>query len=99
VERARDPTHVRAYSMGEWRSFIAGAGLEWIVGDSETRYPIDVADWLGRMNLDAPEAETAYTLLGSADAHAREVFKIEYEGAQAVRFEMPMALILSLKTG
>jgi len=99
VERARDPTHVRAYSMGEWRAFIAGAGLEWIVGDSETRYPIDVASWLGRMNLDTLATKAVYNLLGSADAHARGVFSLEYEGAQVVRFTMPMALILAVKPG
>jgi SAM-dependent methyltransferase len=95
VERARDPTHVRAYSMAEWQAFVAGAGMAWIVGDSETRYAIDVASWLERMNPDTPATEAVYNLFGSANA--REVFSVEYEGAQAVRFEMPMALILALK--
>ena len=97
LERARDPTHVRAYTVREWRAFILGAGLEWIVGDSETRYVIDVESWLGRMKPSATATRAVYRLFEAADAHARDVFNIEYDGARAVRFQMPMALILTLK--
>ena len=97
LERTRDHTHVRAYTVGEWQSFVAGAGLNWIVGDDRTRYPIDVESWLVRMNLDELTTEAAYDLLASADAHARDVFEIDYEGPKAVRFQMPVALILAVK--
>lgn len=97
LERTRDHTHVRAYTLYEWRAFILAAGLEWVVGDSETRYTLEVESWLGRMNLDASTTEAAYSLFASAEAHTQEVFAIEYEGVQAVRFEMPMALILAVK--
>lgn len=97
VERARDPTHVRAYTVGEWRALVAGAGLEWIVGDSDTRYDVDVESWLERMNPDAEATRAVYTLFDEADAHARDVFKIEYSGGRAVRFQLPVALILAVK--
>ena len=97
LERTRDHTHVRAYTLGEWQSFVAGAGLEWIAGDNKTRYPIDVKSWLERMKLDELTTKAAYDLLASADAHARDVFELEYEGARAVRFQMPVALILAVK--
>lgn len=97
VERARDPTHVRAYKVGEWRDFVAAAGLTWIVGDSDTRYSIDVASWLERMNPDAEATRTVYTLFEAADAHARDVFGIEYGSGRAVRFQLPVALILAVK--
>lgn len=97
LERARDPSHVRAYTMREWRALVAAAGLEWIVGDSETRYTTDVESWLERTNPDAAATEAVYSLFSSADAHVRNVFEIEDTGAQAVRFQMPMALILAVK--
>ena len=97
LERTRDHTHVRAYTVDEWQSFVAGSGLTWIVGDSKTRYPIDVKSWLERMNLDNLTTEAAYDLLASADAHAKEIFEIDYEGLRAVRFQMPVALILAVK--
>ena len=49
------------------------------------------------MNLDELTTEAAYDLLASADAHARDVFEIDYEGPKAVRFQMPVALILAVK--
>ncbi len=98
LERTRDYTHVRAYTLGEWQTFIAGSGLSWIVGDSRTHYPIDVKSWLERMNLDVLTTEAAYDLLATADARAKDVFEIEYEGTRAVRFQMPVALILAVKT-
>ncbi len=97
VERARDPTHVRAYTMDEWRAFVAGAGLTWIVGDSDTRYDIDVASWLERMNPDAETTSAVYTLFDAADVSTRDVFSIEYSGGRAVRFQLPVALILAVK--
>ena len=97
LERTRDHTHVRAYTVGEWQTFIAGSGLSWIVGDSRTRYPIDIKSWLGRMNLDEQMIGAAYDLLASADAHAKDVFEIEYGGPKAVRFQLPVALILAVK--
>lgn len=97
LERLRDPSHVRAYRMDEWRALVAGAGLSWIVGDSDTAYTLEVGAWLERTNPAPATREAVYTLLSRADAHAREVFGIVYEGAQAVRLTMPMALILATK--
>jgi ubiquinone/menaquinone biosynthesis C-methylase UbiE len=97
LERTRDPTHVRSYTMAEWQAVIPGAGLHWIVGDSETRYTLTVESWLGRMNLGREAVEAAYGLFASADDHARKVFAIEYGAGRALRFEMPMALILAVK--
>lgn len=97
LERTRDHTHVRAYAMSEWQSMILDAGLTWIVGDSETRYSLEVESWLERMSLSHEATEAAYALFASADDHARNVFTIEYKSERARRFEMPMALILALK--
>lgn len=97
LERTRDYTHVRAYSMSEWQAFIAEAGLEWVVGDAHTVYTLDVAPWVERMDLSPKGAENVYALFREADAHARRTFNIVYKGGEAVRFDMPMALILAVK--
>ncbi len=97
LERTRDHTHVRAYTMQEWQTIILEAGLTWVVGDSETRYSLEVESWLGRMNLDPTTTAAAYDLFHQADTHAAHVFGIEYKNDRAVRFEMPMALILAVK--
>lgn len=99
LERAHDPTHMRAYSLNEWQSFIARVGLTWIVGDAHTVYTLDIDNWLEGMNLSSDELEAAYALFRQADAHARQTFNIAYDGDEATRFDLPMALILAVKPG
>lgn len=97
LEVTRDPTHVRAYTLEQWRAFIQEAGLEWVVGDAETTYRLEVASWLERMSPSAEQAEAVRRLFREADAAARRAFNIRYRGGEAVSFEMPMALILAVK--
>ena len=62
AERVRDPTHVRSYGEGEWRSLLDDAGLA--VEDVETfekRHLVD--DWLARAGCDGDEAERVRELL------------------------------------
>ena len=94
LEQTRDPSHVRAYTLGEWRGFIREAGLSWVVGDAQTVYHIEVESWIARMDPSREQAEAVRRMLLEADETARETFAIRYEGGKAVSFEMPMALIL-----
>ncbi len=97
VSRARDATHVRAYRMDEWRGMLAEAGLHWVVGDSQTRYRMDTGTWIERMALPpAGEAEVR-RLFREAGPAERELFEIEVdETGEAVRFALPMALVLAV---
>ncbi len=47
ADRLRDPSHVRNYSVAEWREFFAAAGLE-IDGEVTMVRDTDFADWLDR---------------------------------------------------
>lgn len=97
LEVTRDPTHHRAYTMTEWQAFIAQAGLNWIVGDSQTCYSLDVASWIERMKPSSQQAEAVRELFRTAPDSARHTFDICYEQGEAVRFAMPMALLLAVK--
>lgn len=97
LEVTRDPTHVRAYTMDEWRTFIRDAGLIWIVGDADTRYRLEVEAWTRRMNPSEAQAENVRYLFREASSLARDVFNIIYDGEDAVSFDMPMALLLAVK--
>lgn len=97
LERARDPSHVRAYRLDEWQNLIAEAGLEWVVGDARTVYTLGVAAWVGRTARSPAQTEAVHALFRNADAHAKRTFKIVYDGPAAVRFEMPVALILAVR--
>ena len=97
LETTRDPTHVRAYLMDEWRAFVRAAGLEWVVGDAHTVYTLDVESWLARMKPTQEAAEVVRGLFRKADGRARALFNIVYKGDTAVTFDMPIALILAVK--
>jgi ubiquinone/menaquinone biosynthesis C-methylase UbiE len=97
IERERDPSHVSMRSLDEWADLLVDAGFAWLTGDSRTRYRLEVDAWLDRM--EAPEAtrERVHALFGQADADARSALAIEFDGDRAVRFELPMNLVLALK--
>lgn len=62
AERLRDPSHVRSYTEGEWRGFLATAGLTVeAVEQHEKRHPLDA--WLARTGCVGEEAERVRELL------------------------------------
>ncbi len=97
LELTRDPTHVRAYTLDDWKHHLSEAGLEWVVGDTKTIYRLEVASWIAHMNPNPQQAEAVRALFRNADDTARQTFNIRYQGDEAVTFDMPMALILALK--
>lgn len=96
IERARDATHVRAYSLAEWRAMLHGAGLSWVVGDTDTRYRMTADAWISRMALAPAREAEVRRLFRDAGELERRLFAIEYERGEAVSFELPMALALAV---
>jgi ubiquinone/menaquinone biosynthesis C-methylase UbiE/catechol 2,3-dioxygenase-like lactoylglutathione lyase family enzyme len=80
-EKWRDPSHVREYTASEWRTYLAGAGLD--ITDVEIqRKAHEFAPWVERMQmgeveraaleadiLAAPENAQAYFEVTVADGH------------------------------
>jgi ubiquinone/menaquinone biosynthesis C-methylase UbiE len=56
ADKLRDPSHVRNYSVAEWRGFFEAAGLE-IAAQATMERDTDFADWLDR--TETPEEERA----------------------------------------
>lgn len=97
LERARDATHVRAYTLAEWRAMLGAAGLRWVEGDAEVRYRMHVDAWVGRM---APSRESwaeVRRLFRAAGPLERRLFDIEFANGEAVRFAMPMAVVHAVR--
>jgi ubiquinone/menaquinone biosynthesis C-methylase UbiE len=70
AEQLRDPSHVRNYDEGEWRSFFAEVGLP----AEEVRFfqqSFDVEAWLRRTGCEGAEAERVLKLLGERVARGR----------------------------
>jgi SAM-dependent methyltransferase len=98
LEITRDPTHLRAYFVHEWQIFLKDAGLTWIVGDTNTVYSLDVESWTRRMKPSAEQAENVRQLFREASPEAQKIFTIVYQDDKAVTFNMPMLVMLAVKS-
>jgi SAM-dependent methyltransferase len=56
ASRLRDPSHVRNYSVGEWRALFAGAGLE-VEEEQLGERRIEFEPWLERTGATGAEAD------------------------------------------
>jgi len=62
AERLRDPSHVRNYTLEEWRTLLAEAGLELEQEETFAKvHPLE--EWLARTGCDGEEAERVKELL------------------------------------
>jgi ubiquinone/menaquinone biosynthesis C-methylase UbiE len=93
LERLRDPTHNRAYTMLEWQTFIADSGLTWVCGDSLTHLRLNVAEWINR-TTPADNLETVWQMFQDAPEAAQLAFSIAYKDGTATTFDMPLGIIL-----
>jgi SAM-dependent methyltransferase len=64
AEKLRDPTHVRCYTEGEWRSFFDDAGLAVEAAQRFERRQ-DVEAWLARVETPADDAARVRELLAT----------------------------------
>jgi len=72
AERLRDPTHVRCYSVAEWRDLFEAAGLEVEMVEIDEKR-IEVEPWLARAGCAGEDAERVRDLLADRidDGHVR----------------------------
>jgi len=87
-ELLRDPSHVRNYSVAEFRAALAAAGFD-VVAVTARRMPIAFAPWLERMDTPAVQAEAIRALQRLVAAPARQHFAIAEDGS----FELDTAMI------
>lgn len=65
IELLRDPSHVRDYSVAEWRALLRQAGFE-PGGVTLRRLRLDFASWIARMRTPEPLVQGIRTLLARA---------------------------------
>ncbi|MGL4611721.1 MAG: class I SAM-dependent methyltransferase [Trueperaceae bacterium] len=98
LELAHDPTHVRAYYAYEWQAFIREAGLLWVVGDTATRYSIEVEQWIANTKLNPEFAERVRQLFREASLKAKELLNIDYKDNDPKIFDLPVIVALAVKS-
>jgi SAM-dependent methyltransferase len=62
ADRLRDPSHVRNYSVGEWRSLFERAGLR-VTDERELLRPLEIEPWLARAGTPEDDAAQVRELL------------------------------------
>ena len=70
AEKLRDPSHVRNYSLEEWRAFLAAAGLD-LEEEVVLPHEIDFPSWLERTACTGREATRVRELWGDRVAGER----------------------------
>lgn len=82
-EMLRDPSHVRNYSVAEWRDALEAAGFH--PGTvTERRLPIEFAAWIARIGTPAPHVEAIRSLQKMVADDVKAHFAIAPDGSFAL---------------
>ena len=95
-EKRRDPSHVREYTVGEWLTLLASAGL------TVTRYETDrrvheFAPWMERMRVPADVHASLEADILAAQPAIRNYFEIVEQDGRVVSFTSDYLLALAIK--
>jgi SAM-dependent methyltransferase len=97
VERWRDPSHVRNYTIVEWRGWMEQAGLriEHVEPLRAKRY--DFADWTARMRMPEDERAALERFLLAAPPRCAEFFQITVEDGHVKSLSGTYGIIVARK--
>lgn len=83
LELLRDPSHVRDYSLEEWRRYAAEAGF--IPGAVEVRrLPLEFASWVKRIGTDPVHVAAIRSLQTGASAEVARYFEFGADGSWTI---------------
>jgi len=80
IELMRDPSHVRDYSVAEWRALARQAGFE-PGGVTLRRLRLDFATWVARMRTPEPMTQSIRALLARAPEEVAAHLEIGADGS------------------
>ena len=78
-ELLRDPSHVRNYSIAQWRGMVEAAGLT-VASVTQGRLPLDFAAWIKRINTPPHFAAAIRALQQAMAERVRSHFAIDEDG-------------------
>ncbi|HXF05956.1 MAG TPA: methyltransferase domain-containing protein [Blastocatellia bacterium] len=94
VEALRDPTHVRDWSVAEWRAAFSGAGLA-IEACEEIELELEFEPWVERSGTPPELRQVLAVMLTQAPPRLRELFAVK---ANPLRFSLRRAVFLAIRT-
>ena len=90
IERLRDPSHVRDYTLGEWGGLLGKAGFTAEHLES-WRLRLDFADWVARMRTPSRAVDELRARIDNAAPAIRRTLGLGEPGHHD--FDMPVALL------
>lgn len=96
-ERRRDPSHVRAHTISEWRGWIEGAGLHVELVEDIERDSYEFADWTARAHMPPAERDALERWLLAAPRRCAEFFRIRSDGGRVISLRACFAIIAARK--
>ena len=79
LELLRDPSHVRDYTIGEWRGMLENAGFQ-PTEASRFRLRLEFSSWVRRINTPELHIQAIRSLQAMAGADVCQYFEIEPDG-------------------
>ena len=96
-ERWRDPSHVRALRLSEWRSLCEESGLRVIHTDPLTKKVYPYVEWTERMRLPHKESEGLAQWLQSVSAKCKDYFDIQVSDGKVVSLCATFGILVAVK--
>lgn len=95
-ERRRDPSHVRAYTLWEWQTFIEEAGLR-LTDEEVGRKEVAFAPWTERTGMDRERRAALAADMLAAPERARAYFGVVEAAGHVERWSMEYVIIRAEK--
>ncbi len=96
LEKLRDPTHIRAYTVREWRRMLLAAGFR--VARSEIyRKTHKIEDWMSNAGCSEELKDAVRAMFLQAPEAAREHFSIELENGKPVSYTDDKLILKAIK--
>ncbi|HEU0028906.1 MAG TPA: methyltransferase domain-containing protein [Ktedonobacterales bacterium] len=91
-ERRRDPSHVRAYTVAEWRGFVVGAGLR-LTHEEVGRKEITFGPWVERTGMPHEARAALEADMLAAPEQARAYFEVAERAGHVERWTMEYVIM------
>jgi ubiquinone/menaquinone biosynthesis C-methylase UbiE len=79
LEAIRDPSHVRAHTVAQWRGLLERAGFR-VTGEERSTTVLETEPWLARSRTPRGEAERVREMIRTAPEAARRAFTVHADG-------------------
>ncbi|MGB8955304.1 MAG: class I SAM-dependent methyltransferase [Tumebacillaceae bacterium] len=97
IEKWRDPSHVRAWKLSEWKAFFEKAGLDFAI-DNKFPSPMTFRGWTAKSKTPADVVEKIEREIEASSEATRETFGLRKKDDGDWEFHLLKALLVGRKS-